>query len=84
MSSQVQESPEIIYEIYPDKESDDLYRYERVDQPDQATHELTVNKDPEEPDSLVKNSGPFKQTPMKKIKLSDAFWYDIPEKTANE
>jgi hypothetical protein len=78
MSNRVEESPNIVYKIY-DVETRDPVRYERVEENDQATHELIVHKKPEKPDTLKKRSGHIEGAAMKEVPLSDVFCYKPPQ-----
>jgi len=71
MSDGLEEMPEIVYRVH----EDDKARYHRVDDPNEATHELTVHKDPDVEDELVRARDEISEVPMKRVELTDAFEY---------
>ena len=71
MSDDVDEAPEIVYKV----DEDDRARYRQVENEDEATHELTVNEDPEVVDELEEVDGDIEEVPMKRVELNDAFQY---------
>ncbi|WP_424015698.1 AIPR family protein [Halorubrum xinjiangense] len=76
MSDSVDESPDIVYQIG----EEDKVRYERVENNDEASHELTVYEDPSKPDELAAVSGDISATPMKQVDLSEVYHYTTNNK----
>jgi len=75
MTDRVDQPPEIVYKV----DEEDRARYHRVKESSDATHELTVNSDPDKPDQLVERGGNIDEIPMKRIDLEEVFNYATME-----
>lgn len=71
MTDEIQEMPEIVYRVH----EEDRARYHRVEDPSDATHELTVHTDPDIEDELVSAGKNVSEVPMKRVELGEVYQY---------
>ncbi|CCQ35043.1 hypothetical protein HTIA_p2941 (plasmid) [Halorhabdus tiamatea SARL4B] len=71
MSDVIDEPPEIVYTV----DEDDEARYVQPEDPQDATHELTVHNDPDEPDKLEPATGNIDEVAMTRVELGDVYEY---------